>query len=106
MPALITSPSRRSCSERMRSARSRGFERGEVGQVVTQLLVACLFTYSVQGGPKAFHVPAVQQHRSALRRELLRDAPAQAVGGARYKYGRFCRLSYGYSFLSMTSQFP
>src|SRR5215217_6898926 len=84
---------------------ARGFERGEVGQVVTQLLVACLFAYSVQGGPKAFHVPAVQQHRSALPRELLRDAPAQAVGGARYEYGRFCRVSHGYSFLSMTSQF-
>src|SRR5215203_6916659 len=84
---------------------ARGFERGEVGQVVKQLLVACLFAYSVQGGTKAFHVPAVQQHRSALPREFLRDAPAQAVCGTRYEYGRFCRVSHGYSFLSMTSQF-
>src|SRR5215212_10001624 len=85
---------------------ARGHQRGEVCQVGTQLLVACLFAYSVQGGPKAFDVPAVQQHRSALPRELLRDAPAQAVGGARYEYGRFCRVSHSYSFLSMTSQFP
>src|SRR5215217_7971781 len=84
---------------------ARGFERGEVGQVVKQLLVACLFAYSVQGGTKAFHAPAVQQHRSALRRELLRDAPAQTVGGTRYKYGRFSRVSHGCSLLSMTSQF-
>ncbi len=49
---------------------AHGVKRGEVGQMVVQLLAARLFAYFLEDGLKAFPASAVQQHGGAHPGEL------------------------------------
>src|SRR5215213_7221087 len=83
---------------------AHGAKRREICQVGSRPLAIRLPAYFLQDGFEAFRAAAVQQHRSALRREFLGDAPAQAVGSARYQYRRLCRVFHDHSLPATMSQ--